>query len=54
MRDTHYTSWQTKLEAQAKALNATVGKEAVRGSFPRERGGVCAARTHRGRQGTRA
>ena len=29
MRDTHYTSWQTKLEAQVKALNTAVGKEAV-------------------------
>lgn len=29
MRDAHYTSWQTKLEAQVKALNAAVGKETV-------------------------
>lgn len=29
MRDTHYTSWQTKLEAQVKALNTAVGKETV-------------------------
>lgn len=29
MREAHYAGWQTQLEAQVKALNTTVGKDAV-------------------------